>query len=409
VPEAGRISVALSGIPSGTVKPGSAPTEVDLTLCNDSQVSYPKVGFVLVLQRCSCAPGMGITRGTVESFDPATGGWTKSEVASEGTGTDYLSGWTNVQELPKGKAVTLRYRISLDASMTDGRGGVSAFAVLPEDEPIQLGKADLPFTVSTGPESNGPTPPPASRQSVLPFTGLTYPDDVAVDTVGNVYVGDYANKSVVKLAAGSNTRTVLPFTGLNSPRGVAVDAAGNVYVADHDNKRVVKLAAGSNAQTVLPFTGLKWPDGVAVDAAGNVYVADNNRVLKLAAGSNTQTVLPFTGLKWPDRVAVDTAGNVYVDDDNNRVVKLAAGSNTQTELPVTGLNSPRGVAVDTAGNVYVTDDNRHVVKLAAGSNTQTVLPFTGLNSPADVAVDGAGNVYVLDHSGFGQVVKLAAD
>ena len=66
--------------------------------------------------------------------------------------------------------------------------------------------------------------------------------------------------------------------------------------------------------------------------------------------------------------------------------------------------------MDTAGDVYVTDGgNKQVLKLAAGSSTPTVLPFTGLNGPGGVAVDTAGNVYVLDHSGFGQVVKLAAD
>jgi DNA-binding beta-propeller fold protein YncE len=49
---------------------------------------------------------------------------------------------------------------------------------------------------------------------------------------------------VLKLAAGSNTQTVLPFTGLKYPDGVAVDTAGDVYVADFDNNRVLKLAAG---------------------------------------------------------------------------------------------------------------------------------------------------------------------
>ena len=54
---------------------------------------------------------------------------------------------------------------------------------------------------------------------------------------------------------------MLPFTGLNWPNAVAVDAAGDLYVADDRNNRVVKLAAGSATQTVLPFTGLNGPVG----------------------------------------------------------------------------------------------------------------------------------------------------
>ena len=67
---------------------------------------------------------------------------------------------------------------------------------------------------------------------------------------------------------------MLPFTGLSYPEGVAVDTAGNLYVADTNNKRVLKLAVGSSTPTVLPFTGLKLPGGVAVDTADNLYVLD---------------------------------------------------------------------------------------------------------------------------------------
>jgi sugar lactone lactonase YvrE len=409
VPAADRISVTLSGIASGVVTRGGAPTEVEVTLCNNSAVDYPKMGLVLALQRCTCSPGLGITEGTVERLDPATGNWTKMKYPAMGTGMDYVGTYPDVVALPKGKSVTYRYRITVDASMTDGKGGVSATAVDADGRPTQIGKADLPFIVSAAAPPSNP-PGPTSRQTVLPFTGLTNPDSLAVDAAGNVYVADTRGNGVVKLAAGATAQTVLPFAGLKSPGGVAVDAAGNVYVADGNN-RVLKMAAGSNNQTVLPLVGLKNPWHLAVDSAGNVYLTnDNKQVVKLAAGSNAQSVLPFTGLGWPGDVAVDAAGNVYVaDSPNNRVLRLAAGSNNQTALPIPGVDHPDRFAVDAAGDLFVIDrSNRQVVKMAAGSNQQTVLPFTGINVPYDVAADAAGNVYVLDGSGFGRVVKLAA-
>jgi sugar lactone lactonase YvrE len=401
--------MTMAGIPSGTVKPGDPMTEVDVTLCNNSPVDYPTIGVVFVLTRCSCSTSpIGLPQGTAERFDAATGAWIKLNHPVIGTGMDYIGGFTDVQALPKGKEVTLKYRVALDASMADGKGGVEATVVIP-DALVQIGKADLPFTVSKESKTT-----PAPRQAVLPFTGLTNPSGVAVDPAGDVYLADSSNHRVLKLTAGSKDQTVLPFTGLQTPTGVAVDSEGNVYVTDGPNNRVVKLAAGSNDQTVLPLAGSHYPDGLTVDTAGNVYVTSysdgESTVMKLAAGSNELSVLPFTGLKAASAVAVDGAGSVYVNDGpNNRVLKLAAGSTDQTVLPLTGLQYPDGLAVDTAGDVFVIDsENRQVVKFAAGSNDQTTLPSTILNGPSDVAVDGAGNVYVVDSSGFGQVVKLEA-
>ncbi|ORV09282.1 serine/threonine-protein kinase PknD [Mycobacterium celatum] len=249
--------------------------------------------------------------------------------------------------------------------------------------------------------------PKTYQPTVLPFTGLTGPEGVAVDPAGNVYVANIDNDRVLKLESGTTTQTVLPFTNLKEPYGLAVDKDGNVYVADTDGNRVVKLDVGTTNQTVLPFDGLNRPEGLAVDTAGRVYVADtlNNRVLKLDVGSTSQTVLQFNGLERPKGVAVDRAGRVYVTDTgNNRVLKLPPGSTSQEVLPFTGLKDPSGLAADEQGAVYVTDGSR-VVRLDARSNQQTVVPVTGLGYTRGVAVDDAGNVYVTDY-GNDQVVKL---
>ncbi|MCV7164831.1 hypothetical protein [Mycobacterium stomatepiae] len=106
-----------------------------------------------------------------------------------------------------------------------------------------------------------------------------------MDDADTVYVADAGNNRVVKMDAGATTPVALPFTGLNFPNSVAVDQSKNVYVTDLNNNRVLKLAAGSNAVSSLPFTNLVAPFELAVSGRGDVYVIDfHNRVLKLAAG-----------------------------------------------------------------------------------------------------------------------------
>jgi hypothetical protein len=270
---------------------------------------------------------------------------------------------------------------------------------------------------------------PTYRQTVLPFTGLEDPEDLAVDPAGNVYVEDlhrvkvdnafpHVTTRVIKLPAGSNTQTVLP---QSDDAHLLPGTAGAVWLEDYIDPILVKLAPGSDTPTVRPVPDLGW-DGrlMAVDPGGNAYGMNGGgvdprgaccmtiHVLKWEVGSRTPRVLPITVsiLGGGRGLAVDAAGNVYVAD-GSQVKKLAARAGTQTVLPFTHYNVD-SVAVDSAGNVYVVDAQRkQVLKLPAGADTPIVLPFTGLNHPVKVAVDAAGNVYVND-VGNHQVVKLTA-
>ena len=288
------------------------------------------------------------------------------------------------------------------------------------------------------------------------------PEGIAVDSADNVYVAD-TNSHTIREITGGVVSTPLGGSyqfgsadGAGSvarfayPQGVAVDAAGNVYVADTDNNTIRKAIAGTVA-TLAGTAGeigsadgagstarFFFPQGVAVDAAGNVYVADNNNAtIRKITPAGVVSTLAGTAFQFGDAdgasnaarfnntrgVAVDSTGNLYIADGNNTVRKITpdgfvatlAGNPTQGgSIDGTGsgaqFNNLNGVAVDLAGNVYVADSNNETIRkitpagvvttLAGQANQNGSNDGTGagarFNNPHGVAVDGAGNVYVAD-------------
>jgi uncharacterized repeat protein (TIGR01451 family) len=303
-----------------------------------------------------------------------------------------------------------------------------------------------------------------------PATGATLdsPAGVAMDGAGNLYVADTYNSRIRKVSTAGIITTVagngtLGYSGdggqatgaeLDYPQGVAVDGAGNLYIADTDNNRVRKVSTAGIITTVAgngtaAYSGdggqatgaeIYQPEGVAVDGAGNLYVADtqNSRVRKVSTAGIITTVagngtLGYSGdggqatgaeLYRPEGVAVDGAGNLYIaDTDNNRVRKVStagiiatvAGNGTAAFSgdggPAAGaeLYQPAGVAVDGMGNLYIADAGNSRVREVSAADTITTIagngsccrlgdggPATGaaIAGPSGVTVDSAGNVYI---------------
>ena len=123
----------------------------------------------------------------------------------------------------------------------------------------------------------------STEQTELPFSGLACPSAVTVNRDGALFVIDRDNERVLKLPWTATVPTALPFV-VGRPDDVAVDTSGNVYVTDSHDNQVTKFVTASNTSKILPFNGVSHPQGIDVDAAGNVYVIDaaNNRVLKLS-------------------------------------------------------------------------------------------------------------------------------
>jgi len=312
-----------------------------------------------------------------------------------------------------------------------------------------------------------------------PVTGAQfgYPAAVALDSAGSVYIADETSNIIWKISNGviaavaGNGKQGFSGDGgpataaeLSLPENVAVDSAGNVYIADTFNNRVRKVANGVITTVAgngtSGFSGddgpaasaqLNTPYGVAVDSAGNLYIADtgNYCVRKVSSGviatvagiggmpgfgGDNNTSATGSTLSAPSRIAVDSAGNLYISDDffdsrvlkvSNGVISVVAGngsdgfSGDNGPATVAELWDPAGIALDSAGNLYIADPvNQRVRKVSngvittiAGNGTEGFSGDNGpafnaqLSGPVGVAVDSAGNVYITD-SGNGRIRLL---
>ena len=303
------------------------------------------------------------------------------------------------------------------------------------------------------------------------------PDGVAVDRAGNLYIAHRNNHRILKVDSTGTITTIAgtgksDFSGdggpatqatLSWPEGVALDGAGNLYIADMNNHRIRKIDSTGMITTVagtggLGFSGdggpasqaqINSPTGVAVDGAGNLYIADtgNHRLRKVDSTGMITTVagtggLGFSGdggpasqaqINSPEGVAVDGAGNLYIADRGNRIRKVDS-TGTITTLAGTGergfsgdggpasqaqINTPTGVAVDGAGNLYIADRGNRIRKVDSTGTITTIagtgkFGFSGDGGPATeawielptgIAVDGAGNLYIADF-GNGRIRKV---
>ena len=253
---------------------------------------------------------------------------------------------------------------------------------------------------------------------------------------------------------------------LNYPMSVARDAAGNLYVADYNNNVIRKIAAGTGVITTFAGKGtagysgdngpatsayFNEPNGLAFDSAGNLFIADlgNSVIREIAATTHIVTTVAGTGtygysgdgglatsavLARPWNIAIDSSNNLYISDsDANVIRKVSASTKIITTVagkqsvgytgdggPATAaeLNTPRGISFDGSGNLLIADFNNNVIrKVTAATGVITTVAGNGygagtgdggysgdggpatsakLHYPADMKVDSAGNLFIAD-------------
>ncbi|MGO4885789.1 MAG: BACON domain-containing protein [Bryobacteraceae bacterium] len=257
--------------------------------------------------------------------------------------------------------------------------------------------AGLTFTVTQAGTSYTQVFP----MTTLVSSGVSLPQGVAVDALGDVYIADTGNNAVEKWVAGTQQFTPVVTSGLINPTAVALDAQGNLYIADNQDFAIKEWSL--KQRDFIPLVAvLINPYGVAVDPQGNVYFTDAGaNMVEEWTASNKQVSTLVGGAGGPLGVAVDRLGNVYfASAANDDIMQWNPATQQLTTLvPSAGIIQPAGVAVDGQGNIYFSDTGANAVRQWNTANQQLVtVASAGLSSPAGVAVDTQGNVYVADQN-----------
>jgi len=183
-------------------------------------------------------------------------------------------------------------------------------------------------------------------------TGLIQPQGIALDSSANIYVLDLLGSVFVYPPLGRSTGPLNEAptvtisggnTGMSYPEGIALDSNGNIYVADSGAASVFVYPPVGRSTGLLNEaptatisggnTGLIQPQGIALDSNRNIYVADCGE----CGGNGTGTsvfVYPPLG---------SSAGPL-----NETPTATISGKNTSLLYPI-------GIALDSSDNIYVVD------------------------------------------------------
>jgi sugar lactone lactonase YvrE len=258
-----------------------------------------------------------------------------------------------------------------------------------------------------------------ARKKALTLVKLVYPNGLALNEQGELYISDIGAHRVLKLNRQGRL-IVIAGTGaggfngddgpavkaqLFAPHDLAFDAAGNLLIADTYNQRIRRIdrqgiittIAGNGTAAYAGDNGpalqasLNNPQGLTLDREGNLLIADTyNHVIRRVDRAGTITTLAGTvpghggdggpaikaQINLTMAVAAAPDGSIYISDAaNSRIRRVAADGTIQT---IVGY----GPAQDTYGGGYAGDGG----PAAKGK----------IFSATDLKCDAAGNLYIVD-------------
>ncbi len=259
-----------------------------------------------------------------------------------------------------------------------------------------------------------------------PSNGSFYnPQNLAIDSDGNVYVTDLGNRRVQKF---DNHGTFLNSWGsggtgagqFNSPSGIST-YENFVYVVDSQLNTIQKFDVDGNFVLQWGSPGndpgqFLLPKGITVNNNGTVFVVDtgNQRIQQFSSegefigefGESGNSAGQFVS---PVGITIDDFNNIYVSDPgSNSIKKFDSMGNFIKNFAgnFAGVSlKPQGLQIDQEGNLYVADGtNNRILRLDPDGLTLTAFGSMGIEAGQfknvkDVALDQNANLFAVDSNG----------